>query len=374
MQDPENRKSIDELSFVVGKEIVPLAVPPVDLEAALGTAYVAARRGERYFTGPRYDGPAPASTGMSVAEFVPVRKAAESSAEAEPAAATFEIPDLDLSRPPPAVGASAPSPRVAPAATPRRSKSTQGTGPLVLVVDDEAEIAGLMSEWLGTAGYRVVVAGDAESAVELLKQQPPDLMVLDAVLPGLHGFDLVRRLKASRRYEALPIVMVSGLHCGWSLEADLRAFGVVDYLQKPIRAAQLVRAAAKALGQKPRGVRSAAAECLQAGLLAFQQGDVDRALAQLVRATEIDPDAPELHFHLGLLRGQRGQVFEAIASLERAMELDGRDFPTIKNLAVLYLQAGFSNRSRELWQRALHQAPDDATRASIGERLRTLGN
>lgn len=386
MADPTNQKSIDELSFVVGKDIVPFAVPAVDLEAALGAAYLAARRGERYFCGPRYEGPTPASTGTSLAEFIPVRDAARdphpkgtTPASSEPAARerpepariepdiAFVVPDLDLGGDP--VGAPAVS--VAAAQQPIRGGVT-ASGPLVLVVEDSDELLRLMAGWLESAGYRVVTALDGNQAVELLKQESPDLLVLDAVLPGLHGFDLVRRLKGSRRYATLPVVMVSGLHRGWSLHEDLRAMGVADYLEKPIRAAQLLRSVGKALGQKPKAVRSAAAECLKAGLSAFKQGDSERAMQELLRATELDPDAPELHVHLGLLQGQRGQLFEAIASLERAVELEGRDFPTVKNLAILYQQAGFQSRSREMWQRALHLAPDDVTKTSIQERLKAL--
>lgn len=411
MEDPTNQKSIDELSFVVGKDIVPLAVPAIDLEATLHAAYVASQRGERYFIGPRYEGPPPRSTGLSLAEFIPVRRESQN-AEPAPAPAAplapapaappapvaaapaeervaepeaelaFEIPDLDLDGEAPApVAPVAAKPPVPPARgkAPRPESraaaakpTVEPTGPLVLLVEDHLEVSDLMRQWLTDAGYRVLTAPDGEAAVEVLKRESPELLVLDAVLPGLHGFDLVRRLKASRRYANVPIVMVSGLHRGWSLEVDLRELGVADYLEKPIRSGQLLRAVSKALGQKPRGLRSAAAESLQAGLSAFKQGQPERALEYLERAAELDPDAPELHFHLGLLRGQRGQLFEAIASLERAVELEGRDFPTIKNLAILYQQAGFLNRSRELWQRALHLAPDQATRSSIEERLRTL--
>jgi Tfp pilus assembly protein PilF len=75
-----------------------------------------------------------------------------------------------------------------------------------------------------------------------------------------------------------------------------------------------------------------------------------------------------------LLLGQQGKLFEGIASLERALALEDRDFACIKNLAILYQQAGFVTKSAELWHRALPLAPDSATKDSIRERLLSLSS
>jgi tetratricopeptide (TPR) repeat protein len=96
---------------------------------------------------------------------------------------------------------------------------------------------------------------------------------------------------------------------------------------------------------------------------------MDTAIGHLQRGTQIDPLAYRLHFHLGLLYGKRGQLYDAIQELETALDINGRHFPALKNLAVLYQKAGFRNKAIETWERALAVAPDDATRQSIKEHL-----
>lgn len=415
MENPSDSKAIDELSFVVGKDIVALAVPGIDLEETLQSAYLAVQRGDLFFTGPNFDGPDPHYTGalsdpnfrplcldairatqkeasapaneecapqsaLSQADFSPETSPAvvlreplaEPEDEPEP---SFEIPDLDLAGgATPRAAVVSPKPRKAPA-VPKGQKAAPATGARILVVDDDSAIREVMQTILGEAGYRVTVAKDSAEAVEILKREPPALLVLDAMLPGMHGFELAQRLRASSRYSKIPIVMVSAVHRGWAMAEDLRRMGIVGYVEKPFQTSYFLRVLKEALSGTPcKEVAGAANDELRAGLLAFKEGDKGRALQHLTRAVELDPDAPALHFHLGLLLGQHGKLFEAIASMERALVLDERDFACIKNLAILYQQAGFVTKSAELWQRALPLAPDGATRDSIRERLLSLSS
>ena len=105
------------------------------------------------------------------------------------------------------------------------------------------------------------------------------------------------------------------------------------------------------------------------GIAAYKAGDFEKAALHLREGTKIDPLAYRLHFHLGLLYGKQGQIFEAIQELETALDINNRHFPALKNLAVLYQKAGFRNKAIETWERALHVAPDDATRQTIKEHL-----
>ena len=79
----------------------------------------------------------------------------------------------------------------------------------------------------------------------------------------------------------------------------------------------------------------------------------------------IDPLSASLRHQLGLLYAQRGHDFAAIQELEMAVDLDATRFQALRNLAVLYQRRGFRRKACELWERALAQAPDDATRQEI---------
>ncbi len=104
--------------------------------------------------------------------------------------------------------------------------------PLVLVVDDDPFQCKLLERLLGNAGYRSIVAQSGAEALALLRRQLPDLVLMDVALPDLNGVEITRRLKASPRTAAVPIVMITGHSERHVLQASLKA-GAVDFLVKP---------------------------------------------------------------------------------------------------------------------------------------------
>jgi DNA-binding response OmpR family regulator len=254
----------------------------------------------------------------------------------------------------------------------------------LLVVDDEADIRKLVRRVLEDRGYRVVEASRGHQALAMLKERPPDLVILDAMLPEVHGFDIAKRMKGSARYGSIPIVMISAVYRGWRFAEDLRqSYGVDAYLEKPFKISDLVAAVEtsfarrKAGGASPQGPAGAEVERISAeaekklaqGIEAYQKGDLAAAVEHLREGTRIDPLAYRLHFHLGLLYGKQGRVYDAIQELQTALDINRNHFPALKNLAVLYQKAGFRNKAIETWERALRVAPDDPTRQSIKEHL-----
>jgi DNA-binding response OmpR family regulator len=358
MSNPLDTKAIDELSFVTGKQVVPLVVPPLDLATALPDAYLAAARGEQFFCGPLHV----AEEAAGAEDVAESRSAASASQDF-----SFAVPDLDFAN-----SAHGPLSRHSQGSKEAPKPAAAAAKRTVLVVEDDDAVLKLMTELLSAAGCNVQTARQGLEAIEQLKQLTPALLVVDAMLPGMHGFDLVRRLQGSRRFSSVPVVVVSAIHRGWEVAEDLRKLGVAHYLEKPFTATRFLAVINEALGVSKAAISAVGAEQLRAGLQAFKLGSMDEALEHLNRAVAADPEAPSLHFHLGLLLGQRGQLFDAISALERAADLDGRDFACIKNLAILYQQAGFLNKSLALWRRAGVLAPDDATRRSIEERVAAL--
>lgn len=103
----------------------------------------------------------------------------------------------------------------------------------VLVVDDAPETLGLLTDALDSAGYTVLIAVDGANALELLDQVTPDLILMDAVMPGISGFETCRRLKRDQRIAHLPVIFMTGLSETEHVVEGL-ASGGIDYVTKPI--------------------------------------------------------------------------------------------------------------------------------------------
>lgn len=106
--------------------------------------------------------------------------------------------------------------------------------PIVLIVDDTPANLAYLSDALDEAGYMVLVALDGQSALERLNLLTPDIILLDAVMPGIDGFDTCRKIKAHPTARDTPVIFMTGLvEC----EHVVRAFevGAVDYVTKPVR-------------------------------------------------------------------------------------------------------------------------------------------
>lgn len=105
----------------------------------------------------------------------------------------------------------------------------------ILVVEDEPGIAGFVRRGLHFEGYDVQVVVDGPSALRELRDHPPDLLVLDVMVPGIDGFEIARRLRvveAAERLPAIPVLMLTARDAVQDRVAGLRA-GADDYLVKP---------------------------------------------------------------------------------------------------------------------------------------------
>ena len=103
----------------------------------------------------------------------------------------------------------------------------------VLVVDDTPETLGFLTDTLDHAGFTVLIATDSESALRLLEQITPDLVLMDAVMPGVNGFETCRRMKRDKRLGQLPVIFMTGLTETENVLEGLAAGGV-DYVTKPL--------------------------------------------------------------------------------------------------------------------------------------------
>ena len=142
---------------------------------------------------------------------------------------------------------------------------------IVLLVDDSPDSLSFLTEALEATGYSVLIATSGASALSIADRITPDLILLDAVMPGMDGFETCQRLKAHGAVAQVPVIFMTGLT---ETEHVVRALGAggVDYLTKPInvdelrarirvhlanaRSAQSARVALDAAGRHLLAVRS----------------------------------------------------------------------------------------------------------------------
>ncbi|WP_068875970.1 MULTISPECIES: response regulator transcription factor [unclassified Phenylobacterium] len=109
----------------------------------------------------------------------------------------------------------------------------------IVVVDDEPDSLNFLLDTLDQAGMTVLVASDGQGALDLLQQITPDLVLMDAMMPVMNGFEACRQLKKDKRFEHLPVIFMTGLSETEHVVEGLSAGGV-DYLAKPIVVEELL--------------------------------------------------------------------------------------------------------------------------------------
>jgi DNA-binding response OmpR family regulator/DNA-binding CsgD family transcriptional regulator len=117
--------------------------------------------------------------------------------------------------------------------------SAREGGDIVLVVDDVPQSLGALCIELETDGYTVLVAADGASALARLDLVTPDAILLDALMPGLDGFETCRRIKAHAEWSHIPVIFMTGLSETSHIVKGFDAGGV-DYVVKPVRAQEVL--------------------------------------------------------------------------------------------------------------------------------------
>src|SRR6202142_2687654 len=124
------------------------------------------------------------------------------------------------------------------------------TASRILVVDDEADIRGLLKEILSEEGYDVEIAADATQARSARASQVPDLVLLDIWMPDTDGITLLREWSVTDGYDC-PVVMMSG-HGTVETAVEATRLGAFDFVEKPLSLTKLLRTVKRALDAGPR--------------------------------------------------------------------------------------------------------------------------
>ena len=170
------------------------------------------------------------------------------------------------------------------------------TATAALLVDDDARLGALVKEYLGKHEIDVTVAGDAERGLEVLRTRRFDVVLLDVMLPGVDGFEVCRRIRATPEWAAVPIVMLTARGEDVDKIVGLE-LGADDYLAKPFNPRELlarIRAVLRRGRAEPAARRS------------FRAGDL-----------EIDFDAREVTVG-GARQSLTSYEFDLLAVLARS--------------------------------------------------------
>src|SRR5215472_16405537 len=118
-------------------------------------------------------------------------------------------------------------------ASPSQGRGTLKMTMRVLVVDDIAVNVILLAERLKLASYQVVTAMSGEEALRIIRQSPPDIVLLDVMMPGMSGYEVCQQIRREEKSARLPVVMVTALDRDSDRQIGLEA-GADEFLTKPV--------------------------------------------------------------------------------------------------------------------------------------------
>jgi DNA-binding response OmpR family regulator len=363
MSDPLDHVLVTEIEFKSGVRLAPMIALESSIKNAISEARRALKSGQRTIVPqvqrPRETAVPPASAPAAAAG--PVTPAPLSPLEARERAVFETLAGAPL------VSRVPTEPRV-PAMEEMHT---------VLAVDDDAGVLRLMHDILRSRKYRVVTGRTGREALAKVREIQPDLVILDGMLPEVHGFEICRQLKSSERFRHIPVIMVSAVHTGWRFAADVKEkYGADDYLEKPFEPADLLRRVESLLNRAPSDVapdsEAAARQHLKDGVIALKQDRLDDAVAAFQRGLAIDQFNDMLHYYLAMTFEKKDMVFHAIDHYEKAIQINQDFYDAITALANLYQKQEFWRKAVEMWELALAATKDEAVRARIKDHLLSL--
>lgn len=366
MVTPHDHRLLSEVRFVTGREVSGYVTVEGALLQAVAEAYDLRERGEEVWRGHA----AGAGLPPVLAAVLPGMEEIEVGEEI-----ILEIESAPLGAEDAQSGADEPwrTPPPPPEAAIRVRPAGRRT---VLVVDDEPEIRLLVQRALEKHGYAVETAEDGAEAIEKAEALVPDLVLLDAMLPKVHGFEACQRMKASPRCRHVPVIMMTAIYRGWRFAQDAReTYGAEDYIEKPFRFEDMLRridAVLEATASRAQGDGAAAAAEVARGKELMLANRLPEARQAFEAAIGADPYSAEAHVLLARTLRAAGEAFSAMTAYERAAELRPGHLPSLRALAALYEEKGFRRKATGALERALEAAVDEPTRAAIRHDLMAL--
>lgn len=389
MANPEDYGLADELRFVTGRKVLRYAAVPAAIERAIDGLVRERQRFAPAWRGaqaPALPDPSAAWVGVvhpprPLADGIELPEASET-IELVPVSSTLETPFAAPSparkvRPPEHQPPAPPRPPDGAGATTTVRLEGLGAGKLALVADASAEARAELAELLGKLGCTVLQAANGKAALDIVREARPELVVMDAMLPMVQGFDVCRAVKGDPVLRPTQVVLTSAIHRG-TVAADAQiAFGADAFLEKPFRRDETVRVAKVLLlggagDPADQQRRDAARAAWRAGAQALKEGRVEEATVLLRDACARDDLSAEAHYYLGHALARQGLLFEAAAAYSRSAELRPDVDAAHQYLAQTYEQLGFQKSAREAWACAIEACTDEVRKKAMQARLMKL--
>jgi len=228
-------------------------------------------------------------------------------------------------------------------------KTSEDTAASILVVDDIPANLGVLIETLSTAGYSVRVATDGESALEQARYAPPSLVLMDAMMPGIDGFETTRRMRGIATLAHTPVIFMTALS---ESQDKVRAFaaGANDYVTKPFQHEEVLARVQTHIARRAleRELERANAE-LETRVAARTQ-ELQEALAQ-VEALKVRLQQENQYLKREISEQMSDAIIGKSPSLQHALSQVGLVAPTDATVLI----RGETGTGKELIARALHE-------------------
>ena len=266
-------------------------------------------------------------------------------------------------------------------AAPAQAGPTEEPGaarPFAVVADDDPELRKLMGLVLGLIGFDMVEAADGQAALALVRERRPPLLVLDAMMPGMHGFDVCAAVKRDPALSDTRVVFCSAVYRASAADDARIAFGADGFLQKPFRLEEAAETLRAALSDVPDAETNAAAieaavGSWRAAVAALKERRDEEALTLCRQAVAQDPLSADAQYWLGHALSRQGLLFEAVAAaFERASELRPEVAVVHQCLALTYERVGFQRSAREEWAHAIEACDDPRRKKAMQAHLEKL--
>jgi len=117
----------------------------------------------------------------------------------------------------------------------------------ILVVDDEPEIVGILKFRIKSWGYEALSAASGREALKLADEEKPNLILLDVMMPGMSGFDVLKELKNKESTKSIPVIMITVAAAKHEIDEGIK-LGAAYYLSKPYDAQELITRIKEVIG------------------------------------------------------------------------------------------------------------------------------
>jgi CheY-like chemotaxis protein len=249
----------------------------------------------------------------------------------------------------------------------------RGSPGRVLVVDDDFASRHLLVKELIPLGYEVQTAEHGGEALARITGDPPDVIVVDLLLPEIDGFHICRAVKQSRKYSRIAVVLISAMiDSGRVTDEVLRRYGADAYFEKPLHMDRLKLRLQELMVARGAGEPGHGQVCFERAMAHYRAGHIDAAVSELRRGIEEDPLSAKHHFVLANILHKKALIVEAIDEYEATLEIKPDYFPALTRLAYLYYKQGYSVRAIDTWRRSLPLCSDPGLRHNIELFMRKL--